>query len=470
MLTIAYLAVQFPSPVEPYVGDEIAELRSRGVHVIAGSVKRSGADAERAAQIVLRPLSLFCLIQGLWMCMWRWRRISSLTARILLRGPEGPMRRLKALFHTWLGACYAVKLRRCGEVDHIHAHHGYCASWISMVAARLLGTGFSMTLHGSDLLVRADYLDVKLDDCAFCLTVSEYNRQYLLECFPQVEPGKVIVSRLGVDLPARALEFFSRDGRNSANLTLLTVGRLHKIKGHEFLIRACAHLQQQGIGFECVIAGDGPERRHLERLIHKLGLEDKVTLLGHIAREQMDSLYDRADVVALTSRSEGIPLVLMEAMARGKIVLAPAITGIPELVQHRRTGFLYEAGSMEDFLRRLMFVQSFLQSELQLKLQAKTGLNRNPRTRHPLLPPAKYLDWVRFAAHVQVRHNFNRTINLKSFSELFLPRIAMRSEPLHENSVLQQIQLSLQRNRGLPLRIDATDAGAGPRSRPVFHG
>ena len=90
--------------------------------------------------------------------------------------------------------------------------------------------------------------------------------------------------------------------------------------------------------FECLIAGEGPERRNLESLIRRCGLEERVTLLGHVPREHMDSLYDRADVVVLTSRSEGIPLVLMEAMARGKIVLAPAITGIPELVIAGRDG------------------------------------------------------------------------------------------------------------------------------------
>ena len=86
-------------------------------------------------------------------------------------------------------------------------------------------------------------------------------------------------------------------------------------------------------------------------------------MLGHVPREQMDSLYDRADVVALTSRSEGIPLVLMEAMARGRIVLAPAITGIPELVIPGKTGFLYKPGSLEDFVDRLLFIHSLLRAQ-----------------------------------------------------------------------------------------------------------
>ena len=83
-------------------------------------------------------------------------------------------RRLKTLLHTWLGAYYAVLLRDRG-VDHIHVHHGYLGSWIAMVAARLLAVDFSLTLHGSDLLLNGAYLDAKLKHCRFCLTISEYN-------------------------------------------------------------------------------------------------------------------------------------------------------------------------------------------------------------------------------------------------------------------------------------------------------
>lgn len=462
MLSVAYLANQFPSAVEQYVAAEIEELRSHGVRVIAGSVRRSTNDPKHAAQIVLQPLSVLLLLQGAWLCLKKWNRISPLISRVLLRGKEGPFRRLKALTHTWLGACYAVKLRR-RRIDHIHAHHGYFGSWIAMVAARLTGASFSMTLHGSDLLLHGAYLEAKLANCAVCFTVSEYNRQYLLECYPNIDPRKIVLSRLGVDVAEGTIRPSTWQQIEGASLTLLAVGRLHKVKDHAFLVRACAELREQGVNFECSIAGEGAERRKLESLIHKLGLEKHITLLGHVAREQMDSLYDRADVVALTSRSEGIPLMLMEAMARGKIVLAPAITGIPELVLHRKTGFLYEPGSMEDFVRRILFIHSLIQIE-------KFGPAKNI-SRLQLSCVTKELDWVRHAARVQVLHNFHCKTNLKLFGDLFISRIATRSERLpHENPVLQQIQLPLQRDRSLPVRIDGTDAEAETRSSAVLHG
>ena len=179
--------------------------------------------------------------------------------------------------------------------------------------------------------------------------------------------------------------------------------------------------------FECLIAGEGREQRNLEALIRKYGLEHHATLLGQVPREQMGSLYDRADVVVLTSRSEGIPLVLMEAMARGHIVLAPAITGIPELVISGKTGFLYEPGSLGDFVARLLFIRSLLQT------------TERSRRRTHVLSATEPLDWVRHGARVQVRHNFSRKKNLESFGMLFMQRIATSAGSLDEDSVLQQI-------------------------------
>jgi len=455
MLTVAYLAIQFPSEIEPYVGEEIKELRKRGVRVIAGSVRkaRAGGEETRVPEILLQPVGLVLLIKAAWLAVRRWKRLSGLILRIVCRGREGPWARIKALLHTYLGACYAVLLAD-QEVAHIHAHHGYFGSWIAMTAARLLGAGFSMTLHGSDLLLHGAYLNTKLEGCRFCLTVSEYNRRFILERYPEIDPNKILVSRLGVDMPRATV--LPRPSCREQELSLLAVGRLHAVKDHAFLIRACAQLQARGLPFECSIAGEGPERGKLESLIGKLGLERRVTLLGHVPRDCMDSLYERADVVVLTSRSEGIPLVLMEAMARGKVVLAPAITGIPELVINGKTGFLYQRGSMGDFLARLLFIHSLLQT-------SRGRESQSPAT-------ARQLDWVRHGAQVQQWHNYNRKKNLQAFAELFMERIVPQIESTHEDSILQQIQLPVQWHRNLPVRTDGVDAIAGARSGAVFDG
>ena len=433
VLTVAYLANQFPVAVEPYVGEEITELRGRGVQVIPGSVRSTNAvDRGPAAAtfqpeiLCLQPVRVLTLLRALGLAAQRWERIASLVARVLLRGKESPKRRVKALLHTWLGACYAVQLRERG-VDHIHVHHGYFGAWIAMVAARLLGVSYSLTLHGSDLLVNGAYLETKLENCRFCVTISEFNRRFILEHFPAIDARKIVVSRLGVDVPEQA-EF--RRVNPARHLNLLAVGRLHAVKDHAFLVRACARLRDRGLDFECAIAGDGPERQRLERWIRQHRLQDRFKLLGHVPREQMDSLYRGADVIVLTSRSEGIPLVLMEAMARGRIVLAPAITGIPELVITGETGFLYSPGELGSFAGRILFLHELMRKEDRSAVSL--------------------LDWIRHAARVQVVHNFSRRTNLTQLADRFLDLIVTRnfgnkdfankdwSSP-HEDSVLQQM-------------------------------
>jgi glycosyltransferase involved in cell wall biosynthesis len=430
MLTVAYLANQFPSAVEPYVSEEIAELRRRGVQVIAGSVRKPdalsgspGVAAFGAEILCLQPVRVLTVLRTIGLVAKHWQSIREPLSRALLQGKESPKRRLKALLHTWLGAYYAGLLEKRG-VQHIHVHHGYFGAWIAMVAARLLGISYSLTLHGSDLLVNGSYLDAKLKNCRFCATISEFNRDYIRARFPDIDAPKIVVSRLGVTVPERGADRWQTDSAHR-RFSLLAVGRLHAVKDHAFLIHACARLRDGGLDFTCAIVGDGPERQRLAALIQQYQLQAQVSLLGHVAREQIDSLYRRADVIVLTSRSEGLPLVLMEAMARGGIVIAPAITGIPEIVLAGKTGFLYAPGDLEDLVARVLLLHELVCSE---------GHYATSR-----------LDWIRHAARLQVLHNFNSGKNLTHFGDRFLHLTARHDfttrdgSSRHEDFVLQQI-------------------------------
>jgi len=421
MTKIAHLANELPAAVEWYVAEEIRELRRRGFQVIPCSARTVPCDQVPAEMedlaretIGLFPLSLRSILAGVALCAIRARELSELWQRVLFKGHEPWRQRIRALVHTFLGACLAQRLRKA-QVAHIHVHHGYYASWIAMVAARLLGIPFSITLHGSDLLVRGAYLDTKLAQCEFCLTISEFNRRHILAHFPGVDPHKVLVRRLGVSVPvAPPVGDRSADAGPSEThpLILLSVGRLHAVKNQSFLIQACFFLKECGLPLRCRIAGEGPERRRLEFLIRELGLQDTVELLGYVPRREISRHYQQADLVVLTSRSEGIPLVLMEAMAHGRLVLAPAITGIPELVLDGRTGFLYSPGVLEEFVWRVDQIARSL--------------------------PA--LNSVRRAAREHVREHFNLTTNLHSIGTLFLQRVARESsEVVYEDPVLQQI-------------------------------
>jgi len=305
------------------------------------------------------------------------------------------------------GIYYALLLKGRG-VEHIHVHHGYFGSWIAMVAARVLGVGFSMTLHGSDLLVHRAYLDTKLENCRFCLTISSFNRLHLLKHYPAISPDKVLIRRMGVEL----LQFLSAPPlleSASKCMVLVSVGRLHAVKDHAFLIRACHKLKDRGFKMLCLIVGEGPERASLEHLIDQLDLRHEVELLGALPRDWISYYYQLADLVLLTSRSEGIPLVLMEAMALERTVLAPAITGIPELVEHGKTGFLYRAGSLEDLVQQVETIWKMRSAHAPLRKAARN--------------------------HVQAY--YDRKKNLGAFADSFLARVRLSRDSSYENSLLQ---------------------------------
>jgi glycosyltransferase involved in cell wall biosynthesis len=186
------------------------------------------------------------------------------------------------------------------------------------------------------------------------------------------------------------------------------------VKNHRFLLQACAILRDQGFSFHCRIVGEGPERPALEALIASSQLQAQVRLLGHLPRTELAGYYRDFDLVVLTSKSEGIPVVLMEAMSHEKLVLAPAITGIPELVQHQRNGFLYQPGSLPDFVSAVRWIASHQSS----------------------------LDGIRHAAAASIAASYDRQRNLTAFADHFLARISY-SEDNHAHSLLQQVRLSV---------------------------
>lgn len=414
-MAIAYLANSFPEAVEAYVWEEICELRRQGRRVVPCAVRRPRhtSNPEAAAHtLYVCPLRVALCLRATFDCIRYLPALKEFLTRAVA-GPETLGKRMRALVHTWLGVYFAALLRS-RNITHIHVHHGYFSSWIGMVAARLLDVTFSLTLHGSDLLVRADYLDVKLKNCGFCVTISDFNRRHILAKYPQINSNKILVHRIGID-PAK---WRPRPAPQISTPLILSVGRLHPVKNYSFLIQTCSILKKRGVNFRCAIAGDGPERPKLDAAIQSLGLQREVTLLGQVAREDLPDLYAHAQVVILTSVSEGIPVTLMEAMAMEELVMAPRITGIPELVEDGETGFLYRPNSLEDCVERLQFA----------------------------LSGAAACERITKAARNKVESEFNSATNLPMFAADFIERIGPSATPVpartstaNENSVLQQI-------------------------------
>ncbi|HSS99041.1 MAG TPA: glycosyltransferase family 4 protein [Terriglobales bacterium] len=398
MLKVAYLTNEFPVAVEPYVWEEITELRRHGVHVTPYSVRRPQTVPDELKDFAVQTL---CFTSIKFITLWialrilfhQWWPVTRLVWKTLTHRGERMARRLRAVVHALLGIYYAALLKQ-RRIEHIHVHHGYFASWIAMTASYLLGISYSMTLHGSDLLLHHAFLDLKLQNCKFCLTISEFNRQHIRSHYPEIDAEKIRVQRMGVDALVNLTE--TQKKKRDSQLVMLSVGRLHAVKNHSFLIRACNELKSRGVNFICLIAGEGPERPHLEKLIADFDLGGRIQLLGHVSRSTLETYYTTCDLVVLTSRSEGIPLTLMEGMAHGRTVLAPAITGIPELVVDGVTGFLYCPGSVDDFTAK---IETICSSRMSLRT-------------------------IRHRARRHVLENFNRATNLAEFAELFPALVA----------------------------------------------
>jgi glycosyltransferase involved in cell wall biosynthesis len=235
-------------------------------------------------------------------------------------------------------------MQRLG-IQHVHAHFGWSASSIALIANRLLGIPFSLTLHAHGIFLNPLLLNAKIKYSQFVVTISEYNRQYLKNLFPEYRlEDKIHVIHCGLDS-----EIFippSEPKRGGDQFTIVGIGQLDPRKGFHVLIDACHHLAKRGIPFRCQILGEGEERNRLEALIIRYNLMEHVFLPGKIYQEELRQILNRADVSVLpcvrdeSGELDGIPVALMETMAMQIPTVSTRISGIPELIDHGRNGWL----------------------------------------------------------------------------------------------------------------------------------
>lgn len=244
----------------------------------------------------------------------------------------------------WSAFAKAVTLARLARrsgIGHLHAHFASESASVAELAARLAGMTYSMSAHAKDIYTgSAPALRRKLRGARFTVTCTECNRAHLQGL---AGPGAEVFRMYhGIDL-----ERFSPGPRQPATPPLvLSVGRLREKKGFATLIAACAQLRERGVAFRCEIVGYGEDRPKLQGLIRRLGLEDSVALPGTMNHEQLIHRYRDAALFALPCEigqdgdRDGIPNVLLEAMATELPVVATPVSGIPEIVVHEANGLL----------------------------------------------------------------------------------------------------------------------------------
>lgn len=243
-------------------------------------------------------------------------------------------------------ACLLLKHTRSFGSQHVHAHFGTNSTEVVMLCHVLGGAPFSFTVHGPEEFDKPQFigLNEKIRKSAFVVAISSFGRSQLFRWIDYTQWPKVHVVHCGLEGSFHAMQPVPAPDV----ATLVCVGRLCEQKGQLLLIQAMALLAQRGVTFELVLAGDGEMRAEIEALIDSQGLRGCVRITGWISSDQVRSELLAARAMVLPSFAEGLPVVIMEAMALRRPVLTTSIAGVPELVRNGDTGWLFPAGSVED--------------------------------------------------------------------------------------------------------------------------
>jgi colanic acid/amylovoran biosynthesis glycosyltransferase len=233
-------------------------------------------------------------------------------------------------------------------IKHLHAHFANAATSVALMAAALAGISFSFTAHAFDIFIDNLLLPAKLSGAAFVACISQYNVRYLQEHYPEALKANLIVVRNGLDTN----RFHPHPHSLGVPPCIIAVGRLVETKGFHTLVSACGRLRNQGLACQCLIIGEGPEAGRLENMIKDMNLTDRVILKGKLPPDECLSYYQKADVLAMPAcirnqDADGIPTVLIEAMAMEIPVVATRVSGIPELVMDGQTGMLVAQDDVE---------------------------------------------------------------------------------------------------------------------------
>jgi glycosyltransferase involved in cell wall biosynthesis len=361
--SLAYISAEYPKVSHTFIHREIEALRRLGLDVHPFSIRRTPAtgllsDADRAA--ARETFAILPVDRGrLARAHLRWtlrhpRRYLQTLLLALRHGGSGRANPVWRAFYFAEAVLLADELRR-RDVWHVHAHFVNVASAVAMLATALRGDAatWSFTMHGPLEFddVRLHGIAGKVRGAAFVACISDFARAQLMRLVEPEYWAKLQIVHCGVEPAAYSAERLPRPAGQP--LRVLSVGRLDPMKGFSVLLEALADLRDEGVALNLTLVGDGPERARLEAAARRFGLTERVRFTGALGAADVTGLLAEADLFCLPSFAEGVPVVLMEAMAAGLPVVATSVMGIPELVTDGRTGLLVSPGRPEPLAKAL---------------------------------------------------------------------------------------------------------------------
>ncbi len=358
---IAYVLSEFPSVTETFILREMVALERQGFVIVPLALDRPEHEVvpdgvRQLAQHTLyapRPLSLrAAIVQLLAIIQYPGGYFSALRLALghSLRQPKEAREMMASL---WRAGYFAVRLGR--RVRHIHAHFATHPTTVAWLLAEITGRGYSFSMNARDIFTdEAIALGMKIAEAEFVTVCTEYGRRRLLNRHRLVAEGTLPLIYHGLD-PGE----FQPSSAAGRPPIILSVGRLVEKKGYPYLLRAASILRSRGADFRLVIVGDGPMREDLVRMAAGLQLQDCVEFAGALPQRELRRLYAEAQVFAVASvvaadgDRDGLPNVLLEALALGIPTVASNISAIPELIEHQKTGALAAAGDPADLAEKL---------------------------------------------------------------------------------------------------------------------
>jgi len=351
-MRIAYLINQYPKVSHSFIRREIAGVEACGIQIERFSIRSCSTElVDEADKLELERTRV---VLGIGMV--------GLLFGLLRVAITRPIRLLQALWLTlrlgWCSeqnillhlaylaeACVLLRWFSDSGVDHVHAHFGTNSTTVAMLCRALGGPSDSFTIHGPEEFdkVKALALAEKVVRAAFVVTVSSFGKSQLYRWCAPKQWSKIHVVHCGVDN-----EFLAQPSvAVPAEPRLVCVGRLCEQKGHLFLLDAVRQLAAENLRFKLVLVGDGPLRTELSALIAQLGLQDRVEITGWASSSEVRQHILASRAMVLPSFAEGLPVVIMEALALGRPVISTYVAGIPELVDPGVCGWLVPPGSVE---------------------------------------------------------------------------------------------------------------------------
>ncbi|WP_050929828.1 glycosyltransferase [Aestuariivita boseongensis] len=348
-MKLAYILNTYPQPSQSFIRRELAAIEAEGHAVLRLAMRRSDMalvdplDREEGARTayVLDAGALGLLGGLLREALRAPRRFWGALRLAMAMGRVSHVGRIRHLIYL-AEACLVARALREAGITHMHAHFGTNSAAVAALAHVLGGVGYSFTVHGPEEFdsPRALSLGTKIEGSAFTVGVSEYGRSQLCRWVEAHQWPKVQVVHCGIE-PAR---FADVTEVAEGPVRLVSIGRFAEQKGQLVLIAAMARLRAAGVDVSLRLLGDGPLRPVLEEAIAQAGLGDHVTLTGWLDEEGVRNELRAAKALVMPSFAEGLPMVIMEAMASARPVIATYVAGIPELVIPGDTGWLVPAG------------------------------------------------------------------------------------------------------------------------------